>query len=106
MHIIKVCQGGSCRANYGEESLKRAETMLGIKAGEETSDGKIRLETCGCLSNCERGPNVFIGSQAESPLAMMMNDGTVENHMTPKNLAEKILEIKNQTPPSPRLPNL
>lgn len=103
MHIIKVCQGGSCRRNYAEESLKKAEQTLGIRAGEQTQDGEFLLETCGCLTNCENGPNVFIGTQ-NSPLSGLMLDGTVENHMTPKRIAEKIQELKNQS--SPHLPNL
>ena len=93
MHIIKVCLAGSCRANYSETSLKKAEEHLGIRAGEETPDGKIRLETCGCLSNCSLGPNVFFGTQADgpsSPLSLLLTEGKVENHMTPKRLIEKI----------------
>ncbi len=78
--------------------------MLGIKAGEETPDGQIRLETCGCLSNCDYGPNVFIGTQAESPLSLIMGDGKVENRMTPRRIEERIREIQNTN--FSRLPNL
>ena len=95
MHIIKICQAGSCRRNYAEESLKKAEALLQIKAGEKTPDGKISLETCGCLSNCDFGPNVFIGTQNPSPLSFIMGDGAVENHMTPKRMEERIRELQN-----------
>ncbi len=110
MHIIKICQGGSCRRNFVEETLKKAESLLGIKAGEQTADGKIRLETCGCLSNCDYGPNVFIGTQDQSPLSLIMGDGKVENHMTPRNIEARIRELQgspsNQNPNNTRLPNL
>lgn len=115
MKVIKICQGGSCRRNFAEEGLKKAEALLGIKAGENTSDGKFRLETCGCLSNCDFGPNVFIGNSNESPLSLFLQDGKVENHMTPRNIELKIRELQNEasasTPStgdqnSSRLPNL
>lgn len=104
MHVIKICQGGSCRRNFAEESLAKAEALLGIKAGEQTPDNQIRLETCGCISNCDFGPNVFIGTQPESPLSLIMSDGKVENRMTPKRLEERIRELRNK--PTSRLPNL
>lgn len=93
MHIIKICQGGSCRRNFAEESLKLAEKTLGIHAGENTQNGEIRLETCGCLSNCELGPNVFIGASG-TPLSNLLQSGTVLNHMTPKNLALEIQKLQ------------
>lgn len=112
MKVIKICQSGSCRANYGEATLKKAEETLGIKAGENTADGKLRLETCGCLSNCEYGPNVFIGTYEESPLSLFMKDGKVENHMLPRQMEARIRELQNEPEvpskpaPSFQLPNL
>jgi|GEM_PF-1755779 len=94
MHLIKVCQSGSCRRNFAEDSLKRAETVLNIKAGESTPDGEFRLETCGCLSNCDDGPNVFIQS-GTSPLMNILSDGHVENHMNPNALEAKIKSLQN-----------
>jgi NADH:ubiquinone oxidoreductase subunit E len=97
MHIIKVCQAGSCRRNFAEDSLKRAEKVLQIKAGESTPDGQFRLETCGCLSNCDDGPNVFIQSQG-SPLMNIMGNGTIENHMRPDALEAKIKALQTPNP--------
>ncbi len=73
-----------------------AEKTLGIRAGESTPDGKFKLETCGCLSNCEKGPNVFIGASG-TPLSDLLNSGNVENHMTPKNLEEKLQQLSSES---------
>lgn len=96
MHLIKICQGGSCRRNFAEESLSKAERVLEIKAGETSSDGKFRLESCGCLSNCEDGPNVFIGTIG-TPLSDILGNGSVENHMVPKRIEERLNELKKIT---------
>lgn len=96
MHLIKICQAGSCRRNFSEASLSKAEHVLGMKAGETSPDGKFRLETCGCLSNCDLGPNVFIGTIG-TPLSDILGSGSVENHMTPKRIEERLNELKTKT---------
>jgi len=96
MHLIKVCQGGSCRRNFGEDSLARAEKVLGVKADGTTEDGQFRLEKCGCLSHCENGPNVFFAA-VNSPLAAIMVDGIVENNMLPHKLEAKLNALKSAT---------
>lgn len=93
MHTIKICLGGTCLNNFSVDTLKRAETVLGIHAGESTADGKFKLGTCGCLSNCEQGPNVYFGTQ-DSPLSALMG-GTIENHMRPNAIEAKIKSLQN-----------
>jgi NADH:ubiquinone oxidoreductase subunit E len=80
--------------NFAADSLKRAEKVLQIKAGESTPDGEFHLEVCGCLSNCDDGPNVFFGTQG-SPLLNLLNEGHVENHMRPDALEAKIKSLQN-----------
>lgn len=93
MHIVKICTGCSCSKNFGEDNLKRAEKVLGIKAGESTPDGHIRLESSGCLGRCHEAPNVFFGEA--SPLSMAMNVGTLETRILPPKLEKKLQELKN-----------
>ncbi|MFT7183792.1 MAG: NADH:ubiquinone oxidoreductase subunit E [Oceanicoccus sp.] len=92
MHIVKVCTGKACSKNFGNENLKRAEKMLGIKAGETTADGHIHLESTGCIGYCSQAPNVYFGSA--SPLSMTMNDGTVENKISPPSLEKKLQKLQ------------
>lgn len=89
MHIIKICTGASCWQNFANENLKKAEEVLGIKAGETTKDGKFRLEKTGCLSHCEDGPNVLFIHQ-NGPLSLVMMDGKVENNMLPHHFEKKL----------------
>lgn len=92
MHIIKVCVGCSCERNFGGANLKKAEQVLGIKAGETTKDGKIKLEKWGCLGNCDKAPNVLF-MQAESPLQLLNADGELLERITPNKLAERIKDL-------------
>lgn len=89
MHIIKVCCGCSCAANFGLENLKKAEEILGIKAGETSSDGKFRLEKAGCMSNCENAPNVMFCKPS------IMLDGKIEQNLLPNRFAQILTELKN-----------
>lgn len=94
MHIIKVCCGCSCAANFGLDNLKKAEEILGIKAGETTEDGKFRLEKAGCMSNCENAPNVMF-CKPNGPLATIMLDGKIEENLLPNKFAKMLKELKN-----------
>ncbi len=91
MHIIKVCTGVACKRNFGDENLKRAEKILGIKAGENKLKGSIQLENSGCLGHCEHAPNVYFGEA--SPISMLINDGKVEKHILPNKLEEKLKKL-------------
>jgi len=93
MHIIKVCTGCACSKNFGNDNIKRAEKVLGIKVGETTEDGHIKLESSGCLGQCSQAPNVYFGTS--DPLSMIMNDGHVENRCLPPKLEKKIKSLYN-----------
>ncbi|MCK5689562.1 NAD(P)H-dependent oxidoreductase subunit E [Myxococcota bacterium] len=58
-HIVKVCRSLSCRARGSEKIMAKAEEVLGIKAGETTSDGRITLQHEECLASCGTGPAVW-----------------------------------------------
>lgn len=89
--VIKVCVGCACAKNFGEDNLKRAEKILGIKAGETTPDGRFKLEKSGCLGHCSEAPNVLFCS--ESAMGSIINDGEFHNKMLPHRF-EKLLHNK------------
>ncbi len=78
---IKICTACDCSQRFSDETVKKAESMLKIKVGESTPDGRFRLEKTGCLSHCERGPNVYFGTELE---------GHVENGMLPHRFEKKL----------------
>lgn len=56
--IIKICDSPSCHIKDGEKLLKRSSEILKIKIGNE--NGKFILESCQCLSLCDKGPVMMI----------------------------------------------
>ena len=57
-HNLCVCMGTACHVRGSPQLLNRLETMLGVEAGETTSDRLFTLETVNCLGACALGPIV------------------------------------------------
>lgn len=65
-HIIRVCNGESCKKCGSGKILNNVSKKLEIKPEEETPDGKFALKETGCVGLCEISPviaidNVFYG---------------------------------------------
>ncbi|MGH8428014.1 MAG: NADH-quinone oxidoreductase subunit NuoE [Gammaproteobacteria bacterium] len=60
-HSVSVCTNVSCMLCGGEEILDYIEKKLGIRAGESTPDGCIRL-VCEeeCLAACSSAPMMMV----------------------------------------------
>lgn len=59
-HIIQVCTGTACHIKRSPELLSQIEKALGIRPGESTRDGLIRLETVNCIGACAKAPSMMI----------------------------------------------
>jgi len=59
-HLIRLCMGTSCKVRGGSIILDRVQSVLGIKRGETTSDGKFTLESVNCLGCCALGPMMTV----------------------------------------------
>ena len=59
-NTIKICQGTACHVKGGKRVLSKLEKVLGIKAGETSSDLKFTLETVRCLGTCFLAPVMMI----------------------------------------------
>jgi NADH-quinone oxidoreductase subunit E len=68
-HLVRVCLGTACYVRGGSRILDSVERILGIKAGETTSDGKFTLETVNCLGCCALGPVIEIDGQYHGRLS-------------------------------------
>jgi NADH-quinone oxidoreductase subunit E len=53
---IQVCTDLPCALRGAEEFLDRLCGNLGIKVGETTPDGKIKVEAVMCLAGCDKAP--------------------------------------------------
>ncbi len=81
---IKICTGCDCSKRFSDETVKKAESVLKIKAGQSTPDGRFKLEKTGCLSHCELGPNVYFENKGE---------GHVEHGMLPHRIEKKLTSL-------------
>lgn len=70
-HVLQVCCAEACQSMGSARLLEHAQSRLGIRAGETTSDGAITLERVYCLGNCACSPSVMI-------------DGTPAGRVTPE----------------------
>jgi NADH-quinone oxidoreductase subunit E len=53
---IQVCTDLPCALRGADEFLEKLCENLGIKVGETTQDGKVRVEAVMCLAGCDRAP--------------------------------------------------
>lgn len=53
---LKFCKTITCKLRGGDEVIKAASDILGIKMGETTSDGLFSLGESECLGYCEKAP--------------------------------------------------
>ncbi len=80
---IQVCTDLPCALRGGEEFLEKLCENLGIKVGETTPDGLIKVESVMCIAGCDKAP-LF---QVQSP------DG-LEYHES--QTVESALEVVNK----------
>lgn len=53
---IQVCTDLPCALRGAEQFLEKLCANLGIKVGETTPDGKIKVEAVMCLAGCDKAP--------------------------------------------------
>jgi NADH-quinone oxidoreductase E subunit len=59
-HIIKVCLGTACYVKGAQDILDRLSSVLEVKVGKTTNDGKFTLEAARCLGACGLAPVLMI----------------------------------------------
>ncbi|CAN5390781.1 formate dehydrogenase subunit gamma [soil metagenome] len=80
-HVLKLCRAEACQAAGGDALAARAESSLGIKMGDTTTDRRVTLEPIYCLGLC-----------ATAPSAML--DGRVVGRLTEKRLDALVTEAQ------------
>jgi NADH-quinone oxidoreductase subunit E len=53
---VQVCTDLPCALRGADEFLDKLCENLGIKVGETTADGKVKVEAVICLAGCDRAP--------------------------------------------------
>ena len=59
-HLVSVCLGTACHVRGAQAVAEELKRLLGISAGETTSDNEFTLETVNCLGACALGPIVVV----------------------------------------------
>lgn len=77
-HVIKVCKGTACHVRGASALQDRFETILGIKPGETTRDGKFSLETVNCVGACALGPVVVINADYHGQVTINKVDKIID----------------------------
>jgi NADH-quinone oxidoreductase subunit E len=73
---VQVCTDLPCALRGADEFLEKLCENLGIKVGETTPDGKVKVEAVMCLAGCDKAP-MF---QVQSPEGIEYHeDQTVES---------------------------
>lgn len=78
-HAISVCMGTACYVRGAEKVVDEFKSLLNIKVGGVTEDGKFSLDCLRCVGACGLAPVVLIGEKVY---------GRVEPHQVKDILAE------------------
>jgi NADH-quinone oxidoreductase subunit E len=62
-HAVRLCQSISCWMRGSKELVAQAQHELGVKPGERTPDGRVRLECVSCLGQCDGAPACTIDDE-------------------------------------------
>ena len=67
-HQVRVCTNLPCSLRGSRELLHRLEAHLGVKTGEATADGRIRIGHEECLGACAYAPMMRVDQQYHEDL--------------------------------------
>jgi len=62
-YTISVCMGTACFVKGADKLLEEFETILKIKSGETTPDGKFTIDSLRCVGACGLAPVVTINGK-------------------------------------------
>ena len=67
--IVRVCRDLSCHIAGAPRIAAAIEERAGIRNGESTPDGKLKLELVSCLGQCDRQPALLVGLDVHGPVS-------------------------------------
>lgn len=79
-YIIKVCDGTACHIRSSMVILSELQKLLGIEAGEITSDGLFSVETVNCLGACALAPVMVINGEYHGKLTPQDLPGIIDRY--------------------------
>jgi len=64
-YMVNICTNIACQLVGGEELLAHAESTLGIRPGQTTTDGLFTLEDVECIAACTEAPCLQVNYRYE-----------------------------------------
>jgi bidirectional [NiFe] hydrogenase diaphorase subunit len=65
VHCCLICMGTACYIKGANALLNKAESTLGIHAGETTADAQASLMTARCIGSCSMAPAVVFDGEMQ-----------------------------------------
>lgn len=69
-HVIKICTCSPCALGGINRIIDALEEKLGIKLDENNNDGKIQLESVGCIGQCDNAPAIMVDDKVYRGLSI------------------------------------
>jgi NADH-quinone oxidoreductase subunit E len=69
-HEVWVCTGTACHVRGAGSLLKHLQRVMGIEAGETTSDGEYTLLSVNCLGACALGPVLVVDGKYHGKMTL------------------------------------
>ena len=85
--VIRVCNDPTCAKKGPESIVRKIQQAFGLVDGQKNAD--YDLEYCGCLGNCDFGPNLSV------------NDNIIQR-ANPETIIEEIAKAAETIPPTPK----
>ena len=79
-HEVQLCLGTACHVRGGPRILDRVEEVLGIQAGQTTTDMKFTLETVNCLGCCALGPVMVVDGKYHGKIVPAKVEDVLKNY--------------------------
>ncbi len=73
---VRICHGKTC-GHHAEKIMNTAKN----KITSEHLEDKVNIETCHCLGQCEKSPNILVESEGKRQ---------IKNSMSPKAIEREI----------------
>ena len=77
---IQICLGTACYVKGADKVLEKIESVLGIKAGETTPDGKFSIQDTRCVGACGLAPVMVINDEVYGKMTPDMVEGILAKY--------------------------
>ncbi len=77
-HNIQVCLGTACYLKGGEAIIEELDSLIGLKVGGLTGDGKFSLEAVRCVGCCGLAPVMTISGEVFGKVTKSQVQGILE----------------------------